>query len=75
MIPAKRIRLDRMPANARAIGVERVCALVHDPTDKSLRSQGDAHLIAASILARRHLAVTRERGGVAPATAYTRVWF
>jgi hypothetical protein len=74
MVSTLHPRLSRTPENARAIGVEQVCPLVREPSRRQTGIPFGQQLIAATIMARRHLEVKREREGVARSASYRRVW-
>ncbi len=67
-------RWSRTHENARSIDVERVCPLVREPDRRQVGVRLREQLLAATIMARRHLELTRERDGVARTASYRRVW-
>jgi hypothetical protein len=74
MASVLRPRLSRTPENGRAIGVEQVCPLVREPGRRQSGIPFGEQLLAATIMARRHLELKREREGVARSASYRRVW-
>jgi hypothetical protein len=63
----------RLLKNAPVIGIERVWPLAGEPRGTLARSQPIEHQLAATIMARRHLEVRRERGGAIRTTSYLRL--
>jgi hypothetical protein len=74
MASALHPRLPRTAENARAIGVERVFPLVREPSRRQAGIRFGEQLVAATIMARRHLEVRRKREGVARSASHRRVW-
>ena len=67
-------RPSRTPENARAIGVEQVCPLVREPGRRQAGVRFGERLLAATIMARRHLEFTRSHEGVAGSAPHRRIW-
>jgi hypothetical protein len=74
MTAAQYARLDRMPVNARVVGVDRDCPLVRQPNGRLVRIQPNGRLVAATVMASRSLGVRQKRAAVAAAKSYKDVW-
>jgi hypothetical protein len=64
----------RAAENVRAMGVERVFPPVREPSRRQAGIRFGEQLVAATIMARRHLEVRRKRGSVARSASHRRVW-
>jgi hypothetical protein len=64
----------RIFKDASIVGIERVWPPAGEPSGTLARSQPSRHELAATIMARRHLEVRRERGGAVRTTSYLRLW-
>jgi hypothetical protein len=71
---AQYARLDRMPANARIVGVDGDCPLVRQPNGCLVRIQPNGRLVAATVLTSRNLGGGRRRPVVAATNSYRDVW-
>jgi len=60
--------------NTRAIGVGRAFPPVREPSSRQAGIRFGEQLLAATIMARRHLEVRRKREGAARSASYRRVW-
>jgi hypothetical protein len=81
MASTKHPRLGCMPEAARLVDLERVHPLLRRPSGNlgAIQPSGPlpapgGQLLAATIMARRSLAVRRDGEGVARTTSYRRVW-
>lgn len=63
----------RLLEDVPVVGIERVFPLAGEPRGTLARSQPSRHQLAATIMARRHLEVRRERGGATRTTSYLRL--
>jgi hypothetical protein len=74
MTAAQHARLDRMPANARVVGMDRECPLVRQSNGRLVRIQANGRVVAATGMASRNLRVRQNRASIAATKSYRDVW-